>query len=509
MKKVILISVLMILVLALCTSMVSAAVTLQGTYDEDNPNFGSDSQQASNPRADDEPDENIYIDSTNLVLVSDVAAAVSITGVSFTYTFGFSQTDLNLSVTGSLPADITNTTPGNLVLHGRVPEDLNAVETDDDEDDYLEAKAFHVADAVVTFTDSSTLTIPVYMQRENKLLFKSDRVYVAINDGDEERINDDDKTEDMMPGSDVQIRIEVENDFSSRDNVGMDDVLARVLLDDSTDSGWDWDEVDEEADFNSIDEGEEGEETVEFTIDDEVDDYDEYEMHVYLTGEDENGAQHGSKMKIYVSLDRETYDFRIEKAELSSDTVSCSRNPSINIRVDSLGRRGDDEISLYVRNTDIGLNFKKEDIEMGGYGDSDDTYPRTVQIPIGDDVLAGNYPIRVELFYSGDEDDGVLADLKDVDLVVNDCPLTQAADSDDSEDEDSDDTADDSSADDDSVADNFDSGIPDYVLDEFGITDSVETSFIGSPAYIAILVVAIVAALGSTGALIFLLVRKH
>jgi hypothetical protein len=506
MKKGILTGVLMVLALILCASMVSAAVSLQGTYGEDNPNFGSDSQQASNPRADDEPDENIYIDSTNLVLVSDVATSVDVTSISYTYTYGFSQTDLNLSA-NALPTGITNTTQGNLVLHGRVPEDLNSVETDDDESDYLEPKAFHVADAVLTFTDSSTLTIPVYMQRENMLVFKSDRVYLSINDGDEDRINNDDKTDDIMPGDDIQIKIEVENDYSSSDNVEMEDITARVLLDDNTDSGWDWDEIDEEADFNSIEGGEDGEETVEFTVDDEVDDYDDYKMYIYLTGEDENGAKHGTKILIKFVVDRETYEFVIKKAELSSDTLTCSTNTAINVRIDSLGRRGDDEVSLYVRNTDLNLNFKKENIEMSGYGDSDDSYSRTIQIPVSDTVVAGNYVIRVMAFYSGDEEGGVLADLRDVDLVINECPLTQQQTPDSDEGSDASDQADEGT--DDVDVPDFDSGIPDYVLDEFGITDSVESSFTSSPLYIGILVFAIIVALGSAGTLIFLLVRKH
>jgi hypothetical protein len=505
MKKSILTSILMILALILCASMVSAAVTLQGTYDDDNPNFGNANQEASNPRADDESDENIYIDSASLVLVSDVATSVDVTSISYTYTYGFSQTDLNLSA-NALPTGITNTTSGTLVLHGRVPEELDSVERDDDDSDYLEPKAFHVADAVVTFSDSSTLTIPVYMQRENKLVFKSSRVYLSVNDGDEDRINNDDNTEDIKPGDDINIKIEVENDYSSSDNVEMDDVTARVLLDDNTDNSWDWDEIDEEADFGSVQEGEEEDETVEFTVDKDVDDYNDYKMYVYLTGEDENGAKHGAKILIKFVIDRETYEFLIKKAELSSDTLTCSRNAAINVRIDSLGRRGDDEVSLYISNTDLNLNFKKENIDMGGYGDSDDSYSRTVQIPVSDDVAAGTYTIRVRAFYSGDEDDGALADLKDADLVINDCPLTTSDSDDSADDSGADDSADDSGADD--SADDFDSGIPDYILDEFGVTSSVETSFTSSPIYTAILVIAIVVALASTALLIVLLVKR-
>ena len=105
-----------------------------------------------------------------------------------------------------------------MVLRGRIPEDLDAVETDEDDNNYLEPRAFQVATAVISLSDSNTINMPVYMQRENKLQFNNNRVYVSINGGSEDRVQDESATEEIKPGEDVKIRAEVENDFSRSDN---------------------------------------------------------------------------------------------------------------------------------------------------------------------------------------------------------------------------------------------------------------------------------------------------
>jgi hypothetical protein len=489
-------SFLMALFLVLCVSMVSAAVSLQGTYDEANPNFGGEDQEASNPESSNDADEDIYINSATLVLTSNVTAPVDVTNVNFVYTYSFSSSDLNLSVTGSLPTGITNTVNGNLILRGRVPEDLDSVETDEDEDDYLMPRAFRVADAVLTFSDSSTLTIPVYMQRKNMLEFESDRVYFIVNQGSEDRVKDGESTEEIRPGDDVEVKITAENLYSSSDDLAVEDVVARILLDGDTDNDWDWEDIDEEADIGTVSEGEEDEESVEFTVDEDVEKNGNYEMHIYLTGTDENGAEHGQKMIVDFDVQRKKYDFIIARADLAQNILSCSRTTTMDIKIESLGYRGDDEVSVYIKNDVLGIDTHKTAIDMDEFGESDDTYTRSFQIVVPEDTAAATYTLRVSVYYSGTDTDGVHADERDVELIVRSCAL----DNTEKEEEEIGEEV--------TVEDSVESEIPYYILDEFGITESVESSFKDSTAYTVLLVVAILAALGSIGLLVFLFLRR-
>ena len=494
MKKSLLISLLMVLFLVLCVSMVSATVSLQGTYDEENPNFGGPDQKASNPESGDSDDEDLYIDSVTLVLTSNETTATDVTGISYIY-HGFSSSDLDLNVSGSLPTGITSTANGNLILHGRVPEDLDAVETDEDEDDYLEPRAFHVADAVLTFSNAPSLTIPIYMQRENMLEFDNDRVYFIVNGGSEDRVKDGESTDEIQPGDDVEVKIDGDNLYSSSSDVSIEDVVGRVLLDSNTDSGWDWDDIDEEADIGTISEGEQEGDSVEFTVDEEVDKNGNYEMHIYLIGTDENGAEHGQKMIVDFDVQRPKYDFVITRAELAQNILSCSRTTTMDVRIESLGYKGDNEVAIYVQNDVLGIDTYKTAIDMDEYGESDDVYSRAFQIAVPEYAAEATYSLRVSVYYSGTENDGVHADERDVELIVRSCPLNEEEEEEEEEEE----TV---------VEDSVEQEIPYYVLDEFGITESVESSFKDSTAYTVLLVVAILAAVGSIGLLIYLFIRK-
>ncbi len=495
MKKGLLTGILMFIFLVLCVSMVSATVSITNTFNEETPTIGNSNQAASNPRADDNDEEDIYANSVNIVLENNNATAVSVTNIQFTYDQGFSENEVDLNVSGTMPTGITNTSSGTLVLRGRIPKDLDAVETDDDDSNYLEPRAFRVATAVITLSDGNTLSMPVYMQRENQLLFNNDRVYVSINEGSDDRVQDDSATEEIRPGDDIQIKAEAENDYSKSDNLEIDGTF-RVLLDDDTDSGWDWDSIDEEEDFTVEENTDDEAVEVEFTVDKDVDNNGEYDMYLYLTGEDDNGAEHGAKIRIDFNVERKKYDFIVKKAELRSTVLTCTRDTSVDVRIESIGSRGDDEISIYIESLALGINTNKQSIEMDGYGDSDDSYSRTFPINIPEDTPAGTYTIRVKVFYSGDKNDGVHADEKDIEITIGDCAAQEE------ETEDEEETADET------AEDEFDDTIPDYILQDFGITESVETSFKDSVAYIVLLVIAILAAIGSTTLLIVLFVRR-
>ena len=56
MKNKLLMSIIVIIALVLCVSIVSAAVTVTGTYNKDNPTFGGTDQEASNSRSNDDDD---------------------------------------------------------------------------------------------------------------------------------------------------------------------------------------------------------------------------------------------------------------------------------------------------------------------------------------------------------------------------------------------------------------------------------------------------------------------
>jgi len=114
-------------------------------------------------------------------------------------------------------------------------------------------------------------------------------------------------------------------------------------------------------------------------------------------------------------------------------------------------------------------------------------------------LAAGTYDISVKLFYSGDEDDGVHADEKDVSLTVKACgPIV-------------DNTPVDNLPDNVQVSDDgqVEITIPDSILEEFGIVETVdEPGFSDSTGFVVLLTVLITLAVGGIVGLIVVLVKR-
>ncbi len=322
-----------------------------------------------------------------------------------------------------------------------------------------------------------------------------DKVTITSEEHDEDSYDMDDNgdtVDELKPGEDVIIEIEAVNEYDeNNDDVDIKSIDVYVVIDENGDL-----DVDEKEDMDRLKAEEEDSVTIEFDIEDDIDP-DDFEGLIYVIGNDEFGARHGQKLELDFEVVRKTYDFVIKKAELNYDAVSCSRNNMFDLKIESIGTRGDDEIFISVENEYLGIDFEIRNIELDDYDGSDTTWSKSISFTVPDDLAAGTYPIRVRVFYSGDEDDGPLADLKDVDLVVKDCQATQPEPEEEPEE---DETAD--------VGDELYEPIPAYILDQFGITESVETSFKNSAAYTVLLIVGVIAALGLIGLMIVLLVKR-
>ena len=468
--------ILTILALVLCVTSVSAAVTVTSSYSSSTPTFGDDSQMASNPNADDVDDENIY--DTGAVIINNTGNALNITSITVVASSGFSNTNsnddgyINITITD---ADITiaaNTTEA-FTLNARIPESLDAVDSNFDE------VAFKVATVTFNFNDSSSASFDAYMQRKNMLDIKDLEISV---DGDANDYDDDDRIKDVKPGDDIEVSVSVENLYDKRDDdVDIENVDVTVEIDDG-----DMD-VDEDDDLGDISSDNDETATMTFTVEDDVDD-DTYDMVLTVDGEDEHNAKHGVKYELDFEVERKSHDIIIKSASIEESEVSCTRGGnSVSVKLYNQGKNDEDEVALYVDNKDLDLEYELEDIEI----EESDYYSKTITFDVPSDLEIGTYTIVVNAYYDGDEDDGVLADAKDLDLVVKSCTTTSTTS--------------------DSTVTTTESGdvevtVPDSVLDEFEeVTESEEeSSFTDSAFFIVILTLAVV---GLLGAGVFLVVK--
>jgi len=466
MKKV-LMAILMAIVLVLSVSLVSAAVTVTSTYGDDTPTFGSDSQQASNPNADEAVDEDIF-DNGDITLNNDAGTDATITSITVSAASGFSEDDINVTLDDSDLVVGANSSEA-VTLKARIPEQLNAVDVDGD------AMAFKVGTVTFNFASASSVSFDVYMQRENKLEIK--KVYVTSEENVEEKIEDSDAVKDLKPGENVDVEIRVENIYDDNDDdVEIEDVEAVIEIDDG-----DMD-VDEDISFSDLKGDEDGTETLTFEIEDDVDE-DNYNGILYVTGDDEHGARHGEKWELEWDVERQSYEFLFKTASVSPALVECGGTISLTAKIENRGKKDDDEVYLFVESASLGIDLSKEEFEI----ESTDTYTKTFNAVIPSDTKAGTYNIRFSVYYSGDEEDGVLGDLKDTEFVVVAC-----------EDEE-----------DDIVIEDDDVITPPPVMDDDDdVVETSETSFFDTTSYTVILVVAVVIAfIAAILLIVFLILR--
>ncbi len=409
MKNKILISILAVFALVLSVSLASAAVTVSSSFSDSTPTFGSSSQAASNPNSDTTSEKNVYDDGE--VTINSTANAV-VSSITVTAASGFSNTDsgssgyINITLNDAdltLAAGVAEA----ITLRARIPESLDAVDGDGD------AKAVKIATILFTLNDASTVSFDAYAQRENQLELSSLEVTSQEHTGDD--VDDGDTIDELKPGDDVDLEIQAENKYTSSDDVDMENVEAYVLVDED-----DMD-VDESEDMNDIDASDDDTVTVKFTVDSDTDEG-TYSGYVYVIAEDEHGANHGQKYDVDFKVERESHELLFTTASVSPTEVSCSRKLTINSKIENTGSNDEDEASIYIKNSVLGINLYKKNIDI----ESTDTYTYNSEATIADTVGAGTYLLKFYTYYSGDESDGVQSDAKDVEVVVSKCVPTAA-----------------------------------------------------------------------------------
>lgn len=416
MRKALISGLILVLFLAVCVSSVSAAVTVTASYATNNPTFGGDSQQASNPNADDEDDYNIYA-SGSIPLSNDGTSNVTIDGVSFVPETGFTIADLNITIVSgaTVPANST----ASVSLQARIPEKLNAVTSE------FKESAFKVATATLKSGTASVASFDVYMQRENNLRLK--RAYVIVND-DNSRVTDGDKVDDVKPGSAVEVKIEAESTYKDDDDVVIEDVELFVVIDDR-----DLD-VDEDSDIGDVDPDSVETTSVKFDVEADCDDG-SYDMVISLEGKDEFGSRMGERIKIDFKVKKNRHDIVIDQVSLLPAQIDCGKISTVSVKITNIGKEDEEEAVLEVYNDALSYYSRLMGINL----DEGDSVVKTFSVPVPPSTSTGDYSVTVKAYWEMGEMTDVTSETLSVKCTPQQAPQqTQQQDDDEEEEEEED-----------------------------------------------------------------------
>lgn len=216
---------------------------------------------------------------------------------------------------------------------------------------------------------------------------------------------------DLSIDEENEIEVEVKNEYTE----DMEEVTVTVEILDV-----DNDDLEEESDEFDLNSGDDDKVTLDFDLRGENVDEDSYRVRVTVEGEADDGSKHEAVEIKTVDVDIEKHKIIIDRVTTSASTLQCLRHTTIQVDVENVGKSNEDEVEIRVRNTALGLDQIRENIELDKFSRSDNDHRATFSLNL-ENAAAGTYPITVEV-----SRDGSTEESEEVIITVQDCLTNQA-----------------------------------------------------------------------------------
>lgn len=232
------------------------------------------------------------------------------------------------------------------------------------------------------------------------LLFKDVDVKVGSKTSNN-RVNGDTISEQAKPGDAVEFRVTVQNNYTTLENLRIKDITVKTTIE-SIDDGNDFEE---ESNSFDISPGSDKRVTLKFDVPLQVDE-DTFNVIIRAEGEDKNGTNQVSEMNLKLEVNKDSHAIKILRSTLSPTEVTCSRK---NIRLDTsilnIGTEDEQDVTVQVLNSDLGIDLKSTISELsagGSSNDADSTFSKVYSFNLPNNIEAGSYPITFRVLYNND-----------------------------------------------------------------------------------------------------------
>ncbi len=264
-----------------------------------------------------------------------------------------------------------------------------------------EIKAKLIGTVYLTGKDYSNSFL-LYVSPNNNLRISDIDAYV-----DEKKDSKIDETggkiDDVLPGSTIKLIIKVANDHE--DNIEIKDIVVSTTLYDI-----DGKDIEEESDEFDLESGKSEKITLTFDIPYDVEE-DDYELDVKVEGEDENGIEYSSIVKLEIKVEKEKNHVIIQSIKINPESISCQRNIKLHSKITNIGRN-DENVKLLIQNSELGIDLEKNfEIEEMESVETD------FSLDLIDDIPNGDYNIDITIDYK----DNQKTDKASLTLSVDNC----------------------------------------------------------------------------------------
>lgn len=382
-----------------------------------------DAVQRSNPLP--EGDEDALDDKSELeyatftITLKDATEAVNITGISIVNNFNYDHFDDEVSQDDVIKFDtifpyiLEPSSTRNIKVDVLVPSNLDTI---DSNFNWIEHSVSAVISSNVTADKSANLKF--YVENDLEL----DDLSVEANndfscDVDElwdEELDCDDEAEELIPGNDFKIILDIENIFDSDSDNDFEDV--EITFDsDNRDIEPDDDDVEKD-----IDADETISHTMDFDVDSDVEDGDDVTIEITAYVIDHNGAAHGFKHSFELEFNVPDYEMELDIGTVLGSPACPGDYVNIGFEVTNLGSKDQDNLYVEVSQSDLGWNKISERFSLDGEDDGDyssEDFDYRFKVPSNTD--AGTYNPVIYLYYEDDGDDETW--MESLSFIVDDC----------------------------------------------------------------------------------------
>lgn len=350
---------------------------------------------------------NLTLKNTGDTVLTNVVVATNADGK---YKILFSTNNVNFTNT----LNFSTINPGetkSAIVKGVIPTDLTAGTKAD------------IGDLIITspnITGNLSIT-DFYVQTVSKLSIEEVEVTftdIQNREKTEEMKLTGDRVNDVQAGKPLRIKVRLKNDFTDNEDIEIQDIDVTATIENIDD------EDDLEEEVSDIDVNADNTESVDLNFVVPIDaEKDNYDVTIEAEGRDEfSNARHKVVFKFTLEVDRKDHELEIRKMNLLDTQLSCKRNTLLDLEIANIGSKEEEEAALEVVSAELGLNYKRTDVELSNdYKEADSRARFSIPIALKETLKAGTYPIRAKLFFS----DTILDDIRDVQLVVQDCVKNQ------------------------------------------------------------------------------------
>ncbi|MBI2650570.1 lamin tail domain-containing protein [Candidatus Woesearchaeota archaeon] len=223
-------------------------------------------------------------------------------------------------------------------------------------------------------------------------------------------------SKEAKPGSDVEFKITVKNNFLESDGIKISDIKVETAIE-GIDDG---DDLEEESNDFDLDEQHDKAVTLKFRLPLNIDEGD-FDVAIHAEGEDDDGNVYERDFNTELEVEKEKHDLRFLSLDLSPAVVSCNRIVAVRNNIINVGDEDEENAALEIKSQGLGLSLIQKGIAINE-GVEDNAYSKSSNIKLSDNVENGDYQLTANIY----SDDGKLMDSRTAGIKVADCIKTKA-----------------------------------------------------------------------------------